>query len=148
FATRVVEPRVTVVSTVLPNARAGVAGYNATVEAKGGIPPLVWSASGLPMGMSIDPDTGVVSGVPDAIAGDHEVQFTLTITDSILDASTNAPTSRSSSSKMQMHVDPGYRVNVYKLFTDVQCTFCHGDIGNNRYYKPRIAGIPTPLAGM
>jgi hypothetical protein len=148
FAIRVVEPRATILSAVLPNARAGVAGYAATLQAQGGIPPLVWSASGLPTGMSIDPNSGALGGVPDAASGDHDVSFTVTVTDSITDASTHAPNARPSSTKMQMHVDPGYQVNIYKLLADSACTFCHGDVGGDRYYKPRIAGIPTPPAGM
>jgi hypothetical protein len=148
FVIRVLEARATILPAMLPHPRAGVPGYAATLEAKGGIPPLVWSATGLPMGMSIDPDTGALGGVAGAASGDHDVELTVTVTDSILDASTHAPTPRSASAKMQMHVDPGYRVNIYKLFVDSACNFCHGDVGNDRYYKPRIAGIPTPPAGM
>jgi hypothetical protein len=148
FVIRVVEARASIVHAELPSARAGVPGYTVSFQATGGIPPLVWTAAGLPMGMSIDPDTGSLGGVPDAVAGDHDVTFTLTVTDSIPDASSHAPTPRSSSTQMLMHVDPGYRVNVYKLLIDSACNFCHGDVGNDRYYKPRIAGIPTPPAGM
>jgi hypothetical protein len=148
FVVRVLEARASIVRAMVPPARAGVPGYTATFLAMGGIPPLVWSATGLPAGMSIDPDTGSLGGVPDAVSGDHDVTFTLTVTDSIPDASSHAPTPRSASIQMPMHVDPGYRVNIYKLLVDSACNFCHGDVGNDRYYKPRIAGIPTPPAGM
>ena len=147
FALRVIETEPSILPVQPPTARAGVSGYMATFEAKDGTPPLVWSASGLPMGMSIDPATGVLGGVPDATAGDHDVQFAVTVTDSRLDASSNSPAGRSVSMDTQMHVDPGYRVNVYALIHSYGCHYCHGDLGNSVYYKPRIAGVPTPPAG-
>jgi hypothetical protein len=147
FAIRVIEAPATITPAMPPSARAGVSGYETTFHANGGTPPLIWSASDLPAGMSIDPTTGVLSGVPDAAAGDHDVEFAVTVTDSLKDVSSNAPAGRPVSSKMQMHVDPGYRVNVYALLTRSVCNYCHGDVGNMRYYKPRIAGIPTPPAG-
>ncbi|MBV9592538.1 MAG: putative Ig domain-containing protein [Actinobacteria bacterium] len=36
-----------------------------TMQASGGAPPLVWSATGLPHNMSINPATGIISGTPD-----------------------------------------------------------------------------------
>jgi Putative Ig domain len=149
FAFRVVEATATILPARPPAARAGVSGYQTTLQATGGTPPLVWSASGLPVGMSIDPAAGVLSGVPDATAGDRDVQFVVTVTDSLLDPSTHAPAGRSVSATMQMHVDPGYRVNVYAtVIKSYGCPSCHADVGNSVYYKPRIAGIPTPPAGM
>src|SRR5882672_8021945 len=121
FAFRVVETKATILPATLPSARAGVAGYETTFEAKDGTPPLVWSASGLPMGMSIDPATGVLGGVPDATVGDHDVEFAVTVTDSRLDPSSNARAGRSVSMNTQMHVDPGYRVNVYALIHSYGC---------------------------
>jgi hypothetical protein len=147
FALRVIEAEPTILPSQPPTARAGASGYMTTFEAKDGTPPLVWSASGLPAGMSIDPTTGVLGGVPDGTAGDHDVQFTVTVTDSRLDASSNAPAGRSVSMSTQMHVDPGYRANVYALLHSYGCHYCHGDLGNSLYYKPRIAGIPTPPSG-
>jgi hypothetical protein len=147
FAFRVVETKATILPATPPTARAGVAGYETTFEAKDGTPPLVWSASGLPVGMSIDPTTGVLSGVPDETAGDHDVQLAVTVIDSLRDASTNAAAGRSVSRTTQLHVDPGYRANVLALLISYGCHYCHGDIGNSVYYKPRIAGIPTPPKG-
>jgi hypothetical protein len=45
---------------------AGVFGatYRAQIQASGGTPPYRWSAGGLPPGLSIDPSSGIVSGVP------------------------------------------------------------------------------------
>ena len=40
--------------------------YDQTVAATGGIKPYTWSAAGLPAGLSIDPATGEISGMPTA----------------------------------------------------------------------------------
>ena len=46
--------------------RSGVIGvpYNATVSATGGTAPLAWSATGLPPGLAINPNTGTITGTP------------------------------------------------------------------------------------
>ena len=53
--------------------------YSATLNAEGGKAPYTWSASGLPPDLSINPVTGVISGVP-TTAGTYTV--TVTVTDS------------------------------------------------------------------
>ncbi|WP_182345073.1 IPTL-CTERM sorting domain-containing protein [Comamonas koreensis] len=47
----------------LPAGKIGVA-YSSTMTAGGGTAPYTWSASGLPAGLSIGAETGVISGVP------------------------------------------------------------------------------------
>lgn len=47
--------------------------------ASGGYPPYTWSAANLPLGLSIDPNTGVLSGTPENGRGPGE--FTITVTD-------------------------------------------------------------------
>jgi hypothetical protein len=49
-----------------------------TFTASGGIPPYIWKASDLPDHLSLDPNTGQMTGVP-AIAGIYS--FTVTVTD-------------------------------------------------------------------
>lgn len=67
-------------TTVLPGAVLGTF-YNQTLIAAGGIPPYTWSvaAGSLPVGLSLNPNSGAVSGVPQ-IAG--AFTFTVRVRDS------------------------------------------------------------------
>ena len=49
-------------------------------EVMGGTPPLTYSVSGLPAGLSFDPATRTISGTPDAVT-DGSVEVTYTVTD-------------------------------------------------------------------
>jgi alpha-tubulin suppressor-like RCC1 family protein len=51
-------------------------GYVATPSAAGGTPPLTWSASALPAGLSIDAWSGAITGIPTA-AGTSSVTITV-----------------------------------------------------------------------
>jgi len=51
--------------------------YSYTMTATGGAQPYTWSATGLPAGLSIDPNTGKISGTPTTV-GDYNVMFTVT----------------------------------------------------------------------
>ncbi len=59
-----------------PNGTAGVA-YSFGPIAAGGFPPYTWSATGLPGGLSINPSTGQISGVPQ-IPGPASIALTVT----------------------------------------------------------------------
>lgn len=48
-----------------PNGQVGVA-YSFQVTASGGVTPYVFSATGLPLGLNIDPAAGLISGTPTA----------------------------------------------------------------------------------
>ena len=56
--------------------------YSATLMASGGSPPLSWAVTSgsLPPGLTLDPNTGIISGTPSARAGTFG--FTVTVTDS------------------------------------------------------------------
>lgn len=58
-------PPMSVTTTTLPSGSVGLA-YSATLAATGGQPPYTWAvtAGSLPAGLTLDPQTGVISGVP------------------------------------------------------------------------------------
>ena len=60
----------------LPNGAIGSA-YSAALAGTGGAPPYTWTASGLPPGVSINAQTGAVSGTP-TTAGSDTVSVTAT----------------------------------------------------------------------
>jgi alpha-tubulin suppressor-like RCC1 family protein len=65
-----------IASGSLPAGQAG-SPYTAAVSATGGAAPLTWSASGLPSGLSMNPASGVISGIPSA-AGSPPATVTVT----------------------------------------------------------------------
>jgi hypothetical protein len=52
-----------ITSASLPNGAVNVA-YSQGISSAGGFAPLTWSATGLPPGLTINPITGVISGIP------------------------------------------------------------------------------------
>jgi alpha-tubulin suppressor-like RCC1 family protein len=58
-------PPLDVTTTTLPEGKQGTP-YTATATATGGTPPLHWSATGLPSGLSIESSSGQISGTPTA----------------------------------------------------------------------------------
>ncbi|RKY16834.1 MAG: hypothetical protein DRP63_04725, partial [Planctomycetota bacterium] len=72
-----------ITTTSLPDGTEGVA-YSFGMSATGGDGARYqWSASGLPRGLSIARDTGVISGVPDVGTGGATYSVTITLTDTI-----------------------------------------------------------------
>jgi hypothetical protein len=69
-----------VVTTELPTAYQSVS-YAATLLTKGGVPPYSWELESgtLPVGLELDPQTGVISGIPTVI---DSFDFTISVTDS------------------------------------------------------------------
>jgi len=58
-------PTITVTPNPLSGGTVGTA-YNASPSASGGTAPYIWTATGLPSGLSINPSTGAISGNPTA----------------------------------------------------------------------------------
>ena len=65
-----------ITTSALPAAQAG-SSYRAGLNATGGTNPLAWSQTGLPAGLSINPQTGVLAGTPTS-AGTSRVTTTAT----------------------------------------------------------------------
>ncbi len=73
----------------LPAGIVGVQYAGATLAATGGLPPYTWSATGMPLGLTIGPSTGVISGIPTSVAG-SPYAVTIAVTDAAsLTSSTN-----------------------------------------------------------
>ena len=81
FTVTAVSTALTVITTTLPNVFLGVS-YAGQAAASGGAPPYTWSVSAgaLPPGLTLDPSTGVISGVP--VGGTGSASVTLQVTDS------------------------------------------------------------------
>ena len=52
--------------------------YTGTVEPTGGTAPLVYSVTGLPAGLTLNPTTGAITGTPTGPAGTYTPDFTVT----------------------------------------------------------------------
>jgi alpha-tubulin suppressor-like RCC1 family protein len=70
-----------VTRTPLPAGEMGVA-YIGQAQGAGGVAPYAWSATGLPPGLSIDPESGAISGTP-AVSGRYTATITVTDADDI-----------------------------------------------------------------
>jgi hypothetical protein len=55
--------------------------FTALLTASGGLPPYVWSATGLPAGLAVDASTGMLSGTASASAEERDYRVTVTVVD-------------------------------------------------------------------
>ena len=74
--TLVVISNLAVATGSLPDG-AAAAPYGAQLRASGGIAPYRWSASGLPVSVSVDPTSGAIAGTPTS-SGSYPVSITVT----------------------------------------------------------------------
>ena len=72
-----INPRLAIATRDLPKGTAGKS-YETTLNAAGGAGPYTWTASGAPDGLSVDADTGVITGIPATVG----TPFTVQVTDS------------------------------------------------------------------
>ncbi len=78
IAAATVAPTLSITTTSLPGGTSGVA-YAGSVTATGGTTPYLYSASGLPSGLSISSSTGAITGTTTGVGTD---QVSVTVTDS------------------------------------------------------------------
>ena len=74
-----------ITTTSLPTVAFGVP-TSIQVSVTGGVAPYTWSATGLPNGISIDPSTGILSGIPRTIEPIAPATTTFNPTVSVLDS--------------------------------------------------------------
>lgn len=55
--------------------------FTALLTVSGGLPPYVWSATGLPAGLGVDASTGMLSGTASAAAEERDYRATVTVVD-------------------------------------------------------------------
>jgi len=65
-----------IISTSLPSAVLGQP-VSQTLQVTGGVAPYLWSVSGLPIGVSLNPLTGIISGIPQLDPNDHNPNLPL-----------------------------------------------------------------------
>jgi hypothetical protein len=90
-------PELQIVSNEMPSAVAGQP-YRALVVTSGGTDPLTWSivSGALPAGLSLDSETGVVSGTP---SGEGTSKFTVEVADS------SSPTPETQTAELEIVVE-------------------------------------------
>ncbi len=55
--------------------------FTSLLSVSGGLPPFIWSATGLPSGLSIDASTGMISGTVSSTAEERDYRATVTVVD-------------------------------------------------------------------
>ncbi len=115
--------------------------YNLQCMGSGGTPPLIWSAVGLPNGLSINPATGLISGTPTVLG---LFSATVTLTDS------GMPLAQTQSIPLNGNVStPPLIVNCGATGTLVQGQFyalvCSAS-GGTTPYKWSAGGLPSGIA--
>ncbi len=116
-----------ITTTSLPNPVIGTA-YSATVSATGGVPSYKWSLGGNPAWLSINANTGALSGTPSGATG--PMSFGVTVTDS------QTPSNATASTTLNITVDEAPAVT-----SASSTTFAQGAAGS---FTVTAIGYPAP----
>jgi alpha-tubulin suppressor-like RCC1 family protein len=132
-----------ITTTGLPAITAGSA-YSAALRASGGVPPYEWSSTALPSGISLDPDTGVLSGVGTDL-GAYPVTVSVSDRDGTLQTA-----------DLRLIVSAGKAVRLAAgihhacAITDAGLVWCWGGGSNGQLGDGTMAdrSTPTPVPGL
>jgi FtsP/CotA-like multicopper oxidase with cupredoxin domain len=94
-----------VTTTSLANGGVNVA-YSQTVAASGGVTPYIWSATGLPSGLTINPATGVISGTPANVLAVNVSSATFPVTITVKDSAATPATINTTLNLLIMQTAP------------------------------------------
>ena len=89
-----------------------------------------------------------MSGTPVATVADTDLTFAVKVSDARTDRVTGAATPRTATATVTLHVNPGYRVNIWPLLNNGSslggygCTGCHGPVSSSEIDKPNFPGHP------
>jgi hypothetical protein len=152
YAVRLLARPPSITAASLVAARAGVA-YTKTFSATGGTSPLTWSPTAGFTGTGLTQSTsGTLSGTPAASTGDTDLTLSIALSDATTDRVTGAAAPRTATATLTLHVNPGYRVNIWPLFNNPEgaggygCTGCHFPASATETYKPSFQGTPFGTA--
>ena len=88
LALNVTAPPLVITTTSLPGATYQVAYTPPALAATGGVPPYTWSSTALPAGLTLNAQTGFITGTP-TVVGNNNVTFT--VKDSLGTTTTGSP---------------------------------------------------------
>jgi hypothetical protein len=137
--TLTVDPPFVLNSTPLPNGVVGIPFNPTPVSASGGLPPYTWSATGLPVPLTINSGTGQISGTP---TGPFSGSVTITAHDSSTPPNNGLQT-------LSLTINAGLTITTPSLLTgSVNTSYGYSltAAGGLAPYTWSAAGLPAPLA--
>jgi hypothetical protein len=132
-----VNDAVMIVDSVLNDGTVG-SQYNASLAAGGGVPPYVWSGTGLPSGLALL-STGIISGIP-AEAGDYNLHLTV--------ADSSSPP-RTMNKTLSLHIYSALNITSLSLPGGLPGSGYSGSLtasGGKPPYIWTVSGLPAGLS--